>query len=30
MPNLSEELRSKYFKGWKKAVEKAKNWEDAE
>ncbi len=23
-PNLSEELRNKYFKGWKKAVEKAK------
>lgn len=27
-PNLSEELRTKYFKGWKKAVEKAKNWEE--
>ena len=24
IPNLSEELRNKYFKGWKKAVEKAK------
>ena len=27
-PNLSEELRNKYFKGWKKAVEKAKKWEE--
>ena len=30
LPNLSEELRSKYFKGWKKAVEKAENWEESE
>lgn len=30
LPDLSEELRSKYFKGWKKAVEKAKNWEESE
>lgn len=28
VPNLSEELRTKYFKGWKKAVEKAKGWEE--
>jgi len=28
IPNLSEELRNKYFKGWKKAVEKAKKWEE--
>ena len=28
LPNLSEELRNKYFKGWKKAVEKAKKWEE--
>jgi glycerol kinase len=27
-PNLSEELRNKYFKGWKKAVEKAKKWKE--
>ena len=30
LPNLSEELRSKYFKGWKKAVKKAENWEESE
>ncbi len=26
-PDLEEELRVKYYKGWKKAVEKAKGWE---
>ena len=30
LPDLSEELRSKYFKGWKKAVKKAENWEESE
>ena len=25
---LEESLREKYFKGWHKAVEKAKNWEE--
>lgn len=27
-PNLSEEKRIKYLRGWKKAVEKARNWEE--
>ena len=27
-PNLSKELRNKYYKYWKKAVEKAKKWEE--
>ena len=27
-PNLSEEMRKKYYKCWKKAVEKAKSWEE--
>lgn len=27
-PNMSEEERTKYYKGWKKAVEKAKKWEE--
>ena len=28
LPNLSENLRKKYYKCWKKAVEKAKSWEE--
>ena len=28
LPNLSENLREKYYKCWKKAVEKAKSWEE--
>ena len=27
-PNLSQELRNRYYKCWKKAVEKAKKWEE--
>lgn len=27
-PNLSHELRNRYYKCWKKAVEKAKGWEE--
>ena len=27
-PDLSENLRKKYYKYWKKAVEKAKSWEE--
>ena len=27
-PNLDDELRTKYYKGWKKAVEKAKGWSE--
>lgn len=27
-PNMDEEKREKYYKGWKKAVERAKGWED--
>ena len=27
-PNMSEEERTKYYKGWKKAVEKSKKWEE--
>ena len=26
IPNLSEESRNRYFKEWKKAVEKSKGW----
>ncbi|SHE99465.1 glycerol kinase GlpK [Clostridium fallax] len=29
-PQLDEEKRDKYYKGWKKAVKRAMNWEDAE
>lgn len=28
LPNLDENLRIKYFREWKKAVDKAKNWEE--
>ena len=28
LKKIEESLREKYFKGWHKAVEKAKNWEE--
>ena len=29
-PNMEEERKEKYYKGWKKAIERAKNWEEEE
>ena len=29
-PNMEEEKKEKYYKGWKKAIERAKNWEEEE
>lgn len=28
IPDMDESMRKSYFRGWKKAVEKAKNWEE--
>ena len=29
-PNMEEEKKEKYYKGWKKAIERAKHWEEEE